>query len=281
MYHCPLPSVHERPVDLKKKGVYSFYTLKYNHGNCLCWTIALFQDTHRSDLHCALVALYRELEGIILNTQSVVKKRFVGFGVGLFLAYGLSGCDSSEQLSRETAGDMLQRNIEYPFELKKALLLYQFRSPVLILKEYAEVVNKSGFGTAKIGKPKGRVGNVYRNHLELEVELNEDGKRFIRGDVYERTQEKYIDAAAYAITFGEVTGISFQNAEKTKATVEYTEVYTPTALRPLFDALPYRPLEDSVEDRAALFQLYDDGWRLIDVPDTREGKNRIPAQKSE
>jgi hypothetical protein len=169
---------------------------------------------------------------------------------------------AADSLSRALARDLIIRDTRYPEEETEGLLIYTVIMSLSgvsknILK-HAKKVNQTGVARAIISQTpeKTRSGSNV-NKVELNVAFTEEGKKYVRGETRDNPRI-FKSVVTYNVRFGEITGILFSGKNKTAATVEYTEQYTPTPFATFGSSM--KSLKRS---KKAYFQLYDDGWRKM------------------
>lgn len=173
---------------------------------------------------------------------------------------------SSDQLTRTKAKELVLTNNDYPREITTVFAFGTVQGGHL-WKNYQSFVpelNESGLGQAKI---------VRQQPLIVDIALTENGSGFVRDKKYGKTTfvldsvlgkgkyETYVASIVlYVVSFGEISGITYNNEEQTIAQVEYTEIYEPTPFASLNLPGGFMHKEPTSEVKAT-FRLYDDGWR--------------------
>lgn len=175
----------------------------------------------------------------------------------------IAGCSDGRELTRSAAKDMILANSGFPTEHVESLLIGRTGLSTSKSKEaYAESLEKAGLATvvfeSKEVTEKVAFSTIRSTKVSMLVTLTDEGQKYARGEPLTRGYETNISVVARVESFGEVTGIAFQDEQQSRAVVEYTTHVEPTPFGPIFR----RGSASRTVARSAVFQLYDDGWRI-------------------
>ena len=189
--------------------------------------------------------------------------------VSLACMLSMAGCSKENSLSRSMAKDLILSKSTYPNEITTNMIVYFYsymRGEAARYEASFNALAAKKLGTVEKKSGKNANGTSW---YTFRVELTNEGKQYARGDEQVMgTTYKLLPVLTHIETFGDVTGITYLDGEKTKAVADYTVLYKATPFATL-DARLQQPGQShnwnqpSTVDKKAYFQLYDDGWRLV------------------
>lgn len=130
-------------------------------------------------------------------------------------------------------------------------------------REYTQHLQRSGLATVKTSQSTRQAGIAGTVQVIIFDVTPTDAMQRLLTDVKRmKLGASKATVVAWKSRLGAVTGISFNNAEKTSATVEYEVIYEGSPLSGVSgcEAHVAKPPASS-STMNAMFKLYDDGWR--------------------
>lgn len=202
----------------------------------------------------------------------------------LLLTVSLFLVSCSNELTREQAKDLLIERVGYPyveFGMTKwniQTFAEDGKGMVTDTKKYGKtnISDLEDLGLMNISQGTKRVGMGYRirSVSAFNYSLSKKAKEDLWDDNSLNRVYSYWQATLplFQIGIGDISGVKFENEDKTKATIEFTELLEKTS--PYYMISTRGVERETAVNRTATAELYDDGWRItsIDLPKNIEKK---------
>jgi len=187
----------------------------------------------------------------------------------IILSIILFGC--SNEISREDAEKLIKQEINYPLvEFRKCNFYTDF--PKRYGKNKIDKVDISSLVNNDIFSSKEYIQRAtFSSSVRYSYKLTSKGEKLFQPNTQNSITSDHIFGSfpIHIIEFDEISGLNFNNPEKTSVTIDYRIKYK--------DANSFRDLcefnkREMNLNRKVIAELYDDGWRL----NKRQNENLVP-----